>query len=75
MALWNNKGKKEGLNIRKDFLCRINQICNWRIFTKSLTITMWQHGLKTVNNCLNVIIYYYLVTSGGQKSNLYLNAV
>jgi hypothetical protein len=70
MALWYNKGKKEGLNIRKNFLYRINQI-----FTKSLTITMEQHTLKNVNNCLNVIIYYYLETSGGQKSNLYLNAV
>ena len=30
---------------------------------------------KNVNNCLNTNIYSYLVTSGGQSSNLYLNAV
>jgi hypothetical protein len=34
---------------------------------------MEQHVLKIVNNCLNSNIYSYLETSGGQRSNLYLN--
>ncbi len=36
-------------------------------------ITMEQHSLKSVNNCLNTNIYSYLETSGGQSSYLYLN--
>ncbi len=32
-------------------------------------------ALENVNNCLNTNIYFYLETSGGQSSNLYLNAV
>jgi hypothetical protein len=36
---------------------------------------MEQCTLKNVNNCLNTNIYSYLVTSGGQSSNLYLNVV
>jgi hypothetical protein len=35
---------------------------------------MDQHTLKRVNYCLNTNIYSYLETSGGQSSNLYLNA-
>jgi hypothetical protein len=31
--------------------------------------------LKNVNNCLNTNIYSYLETSGGQRSNLYLNVI
>ncbi len=38
-------------------------------------ILMQQRALKNVNNYLNVNIYSYLETSGGQSSNLYLNAV
>jgi len=38
-------------------------------------IFMEQHTFKNVKNCLNTNIYYYLETSGGQSSNLYLNAV
>ncbi len=34
---------------------------------------MEQRDLKIVNNCLNETIYFYLETSGGQSSNLYLN--
>jgi hypothetical protein len=30
---------------------------------------------NNVNNCLNMKIYSYLETSGGQSSNLYLNVV
>jgi len=36
---------------------------------------MEQHVLKNVNNCLNTNINSYLVTFGGQSSNLYLNIV
>jgi hypothetical protein len=36
---------------------------------------MEQRTLKNVNNCLNTNIYSFLMTSGGQKSNLYLNVV
>ncbi len=34
-----------------------------------------QRILKVVKNSLNIYIYYYLQASGGQSSNLYLNAV
>ncbi len=36
----------------------------------------WSNGtahFKNVNNHLNTNIYFYLETSGGQSSNLYLN--
>ncbi len=36
---------------------------------------MEQRTLKIVNNCLNTNINSYLETSGGQRSNLYLNVV
>jgi hypothetical protein len=36
---------------------------------------MEQRTLKNVNNHLNINIYSYIETSGGQSSNLYLNAV
>ncbi len=36
---------------------------------------MEQHTLENVNNYLKTNIYSYLETSGGQSSNLYLNAV
>ena len=39
------------------------------------TRIMEQHALKNVNNYLNTNIYFYLETSGGQSSNLYLNEV
>ncbi len=35
---------------------------------------MEHHTLKNVNNCFNTNIYSYLKTSGGQSSNLYINA-
>jgi hypothetical protein len=34
---------------------------------------MEQHALKNVNNYWNTNISFYLETSGGQNSNLYLN--
>ena len=34
-----------------------------------------QNASKSINNCLNMIIYSCLETSGGQSSNLNLNAV
>ncbi len=36
---------------------------------------MEQRTLKNVNNYLNINIYSYLETSGGQSTNLYLNVV
>jgi len=34
---------------------------------------MEQRTLKNVNNCFNTNISFYLETSGGQNSDLYLN--
>jgi hypothetical protein len=51
----------------------INQLQHSQNFF-SLNLTngpMEQHALKNVNNCLNINIYSYLETSGGQSSNLY----
>jgi hypothetical protein len=36
---------------------------------------MEQHALKNINSYLDINIYSYLETSGGQSSNLYLNVV
>jgi len=36
---------------------------------------MEQDALKIVNNGLNINIYSYLESSGGQSSNLYLNVI
>jgi hypothetical protein len=36
---------------------------------------MEKHTFKNVNNYLNTNIYFYLETSGGQSSNIYLNVV
>jgi hypothetical protein len=35
-------------------------------------VSMEQHALKNINNCLNANIYSYLETSGGQSSKQYL---
>ncbi len=40
-----------------------------------LNLQMEQCALNNPNNCLNASIYSYLEKSGGQSSNLYLNAV
>ncbi len=42
---------------------------------EALHHVMEQRALKNVNNCLNTNIHSYLETSGGQRSNLYLNVV
>ncbi len=45
-------------------------------FTKYTNITTKINGtvhFKNVNNYLNTDIYFYLETSGGKSSNLYLN--
>ncbi len=39
------------------------------------TVTIEQHTLKNVNDCLNTNIFSYLETSGCQSSNIYLNVV
>jgi hypothetical protein len=36
---------------------------------------MEQHDLKNVNSCWNTKINFYLETTIGQSSNLYLNVV
>ncbi len=36
---------------------------------------MEQHTLKNVGNCLNINIYSYLETYGGQSFNLYLKFI
>ncbi len=36
---------------------------------------MEQYDLKNLNNCWNAKFYFYLETSGGQNSNVYLNVV
>ncbi len=41
----------------------------------SIIVMLEQRTLKNINNCLNTNIYSYVETSGGQSSNLYLNAV
>jgi hypothetical protein len=38
-------------------------------------ITMEQRALKNANTCLNINIYSYLETFGGQSSNQNLNVV
>ncbi len=40
-----------------------------------ISVQMEQPSLKNVSNCLNIKIYSYLETSGGQSSNLYWNDV
>jgi hypothetical protein len=40
-----------------------------------LNTAMEQHTLRKRNNYLNPNIYFYLETSGGQSSDLYLNVV
>ncbi len=38
-------------------------------------MSMEQHALKNINNCLHTNIYSYLETSGGQSYYIYLNVV
>jgi len=40
-----------------------------------VTFSMEQNALKDVNSCWNTKITFYLETSGGQSSNLYLNFI
>jgi hypothetical protein len=42
---------------------------------KQQTIFIMQHAFKSVNNCLNINIYFYLETSGGQSSTLHLSVM
>ncbi len=48
-----------------------------KLFTvwKILCLLMEQLTFKNVNNCLNTSIYSYLLTSGGQSSNLFINVI
>jgi hypothetical protein len=36
---------------------------------------MEEHALENVNNCWNTNVSFYLETSDGQNSNLYLNVI
>ncbi len=44
-------------------------------YSSNQVISMKEHDLKAVDNCLNTNIYSYLETSGGKNYNLYLNVV
>jgi hypothetical protein len=50
---------------------------NWQLIyhncSANLLATMEQRALKSINSCLNINIYSYSDTSGGQSLNLYLN--
>ena len=50
----------------------VKDATSWSI---TLEMSMEQHALKNVNNCLITNIYPHLETSGGQSPNLYLNVV
>jgi hypothetical protein len=54
------------LRCKKFYNCNLNPL---------VLFVHWNNTLKTVNSYLNTNIYTYLETSGGQSSNLYLNAV
>ncbi len=73
-ALWTKKSEQFNYNC----LIFVHKCCPlWGSYTGVLceSVPMEQHALKNVNNCLINNIYSYLETSGGQSSNLYLNAV
>ncbi len=59
----------------QEFQVKIKQRIDNLLYTKRQAVTIEQHTLKNVNNCLNTMIYSYLETSGGQSSNVYLNVV
>ncbi len=48
---------------------------SWLMLQIVAIMPMEQRTLTNVNNYPNTNIYSYLVTSGGQSSNLYLNVV
>jgi hypothetical protein len=50
------------------------QVLNVSFCAFVLSLVHWNSTLKNVNY-LNINIYSYLETSGGQSSNLYLNVV
>jgi hypothetical protein len=49
--------------------------CSGKIFIKFVSSAMKQHSLKNVISCLNIKIYSYSETDGGQSSYLCLNVV
>ncbi len=60
----------------KDYYDRAPHFGIVRIYLKIMIykcLTMEQRTLKNVNNCFNTNISFYLETSGGQNSDLYLN--
>jgi hypothetical protein len=66
---------KVGLYLRQSY--EILDTFSWHTYylQYSVLIKQWNSALKNLNNCLNINIYSYLKTSGGQSSILYLNAV
>jgi hypothetical protein len=54
--------------------CILDNIHN-RIWNKIKILSLEQHALNNVNNCLNTNNYSYLETSGGQSYTQYLHAV
>jgi hypothetical protein len=61
---WNDNSSVRGTWLFKLLLINVKSISN---------ISMEQHALKIVNDCLNTNIYSFLDTSGGQISDLHLN--
>ncbi len=61
-----------GYGIRKGLLTQWIEFVTEEIFTKDFAITMEQHALKNVNNCLNTNIYSYLETFSIQKVLIYI---
>jgi hypothetical protein len=57
------------------FNTEVETVKHTHIATLVCLISMEQHAFKNVNDCLNTNIHFYLETSGGQSSNLYLNVV
>jgi hypothetical protein len=54
---------------------QVNQILNFHFVVRNGVLCNGTAQFKNVKNYLNTNIYSYLETSGGQSSNLYLNAV
>jgi hypothetical protein len=49
--------------------------CKCDRFCRNQSFLIEQHTFKSVNNCLNTNIYYYLETPSVQSSNIYSNVV
>ena len=63
----------QGLEFESSPQCRLHLREGGKSYIQYLATE--HHSLKHVNDCLNTNIYSYLDTSGGQRSNLYLNVI